>query len=315
MRIPAATGPFTLEQALAAGYSIGDVRAHIRSGRWIRLRRSVFVTAADRVLAAAHPTTLHAQDVEAVRLALTRRHVVGADTSAARVLGIDLRHEPPADVVVLTADEGVASTHRDGYYLRVAPFAEDQIVERHGTVVTSPARTLIDVAANHGFDDGVVAAESAYRQRLITPAELGAAIEATAGRPGIRTARDVHAFANPLTESVLETISRLGFLAMGILMPLVQVVIVEGYPSIRVDFLWPWIRLVGEGDGMAKYELHGRKPMAELRAEREREQRIRDAGYDIVRWDWRTACSPTLLSARVLPAMERAEQRLRGRAS
>lgn len=315
MRIPDGTGPFTLADALAAGYSLGDVRAHVRTGRWVRLRRSVFVTAADRALAAGHATTLHAQDVQAVRLALTRRQVVGADTSAARVLGIDLRHQPTPEVVVLTADEGVASTHRNGYYLRVAPFAEAEVDARHGTRVTSPARTLIDVAANHGFDEGVVAAESAYRQRLITPSEFGASIDAAAGRPGIRTARDVHAFANPLTESVLETISLLSFRAAGVAMPLVQVVIVDGYPSIRVDCLWPWIRLVGEADGMAKYELQGRRPMAELRAEREREQRIRDAGYDIVRWDWHIANSPKLLAARVGSAMVRAEQRLRGRAS
>ena len=160
----------------------------------------------------------------------------------------------------------------------------------------------------------MVAAESAYRKRLITPTEFGALVDASAGRPGIHVARDVHAFANPLTESVLETISLLGLRAAGVPMPLVQVVIVEEWPQIRVDCFWPWIRLVGEADGMAKYTMDGRQPLAALREERSREQRIRDADCDIVRWDWRIACDPKLLAARVLPAMERAQARLRGRA-
>ena len=314
-RIADGTGPFSLTQALSWGFSRADVRAHVSAGRWLRLRREIFVTEADRLVAAARPETLHAQDVRAVQLALSRRQVVGAATSAAQILGLDLRRPPGPDVVLLTDDDKVASTHRDGYFLRVAPLPPGDVITRHKTPITSPGRTLLDVAANHGFEDGVVATESAYRKRLITPAEFGARVDAGAGRPGIQVAREVHSFANPLTESVLETISLLGFREMGVPMPLVQVVIVEEWPQIRVDCFWPWIRLVGEADGMAKYTMNGRRPMAELREEREREQRIRDADCDIVRWDWRIASNPELLAKRVFAAMERAEARLRGRAS
>jgi hypothetical protein len=309
------TGPFTLAQALSLGFSRAEIRAHLRAGRWVRLRRGVFVTRTDRLVASARPDTLHAQDVRAVQLALSRRQVVGAATSAAQILGLDLRRPPGPDVVLLTDDGGVASTHRDGYFLRVAPLLPDHVTSRHDTPITAPGRTLLDVSANHGFEDGVVATESAYRKRLITPAEFGSLLDANEGRPGIQVAREVHRFANPLTESVLETLSLLGFREMGVPMPLVQVVIVEERPRIRVDCFWPWIRLVGEADGMRKYEMNGRRPMAELREEREREQRIRDADCDIVRWDWRIASNPELLAARVFAAMERAEARLRGRAS
>lgn len=308
------TGPFTLAHALAWGFTRADIRAMCRSGRWVRLRREVFITQADHLVACAKDETFHAMEVRAVQLALSRRQVVGADTSAARILTIDLHPKPGPDVVVLTDDPGVASTHRDGYFLRVAPLPPAQLITRHGTPITSAGRTLLDVCTNHGFDQGVIAAESAYRKRLITPDEFGAIIAENPGRPGILTARDVHAFANPLTESVLESVSRLSFREAGVWMPLCQEVIVDGYPQIRVDFFWPRIRLVGEADGMNKYELRGR-PMAELREERRREQRIRDADCDIVRWDWRVASNPQLLAARVFAAMERAEARLRGRAS
>ncbi len=308
------TGSFTTAQAATWGFTPAEMRWAISSGRWIRLRHGVYVTADDRRHATSHPTTLHAQDVRALQLAMTQRRIVAADTSATRILGIDLRNAFSPEIVVLT-DNDVSSTHRDGYFLRVAALPDDQVWQRHGVEVTSPARTVLDIAANHGFDDGVVAAESAYRQRLLTPAMFGQLIDATGQRPGIRTAREVLAFADPRTESVLESVSRLSMRVLPIRMPLSQAVVVEDFPRIRVDFFWPWIRLVGEGDGMAKYEMNGRKPMTALREEREREQRIRDAGCDIVRWDWRTANSPRLLEARLLPAMERAEARLRGRAS
>lgn len=305
-------GPFTSAEAEAWGCTRSEIRWAVHTGRWIRLRHGVYVTAADRQRAATHPTTLHAQDVRALMLAMTRRRIVAAGSSATRILGIDLRADPGPEMVVVTDDPGVSSTHRDGYFLRVAPLPADQVGERHGVPVTSAARTLIDIAANHGFDDGVVAAESAYRKRLVTPKDFGALVDASAGRPGINTARDVFEFADPLTESVLESVSRLSMREFGTRMPQSQVVVVEDFPRIRVDFLWAWLLLVGEADGMAKYEMNGRRPMAVVREEREREQRIRDAGYDIVRWDWHIANNPHLLGARLAAAMDRAEARLRG---
>ena len=303
-----------MAQALRTGLTLGDVRGHLKSGRWVKLRRNVYVTRADYDVAARHDATLHALEIRAFELAFSRHRLLGADTSAARVLGIELRHTPDPKTVLLTDDEGVSSTRRDDYTLRVAPLEAGEIWHRHGAKITSPARTLLDHAANHGFEAGVVATESAYRKRLITPDEFKHAVDGADGRPGVRTIREVQAFAHPLIESVLESISRLSMRTAGIQMPIPQYVVIP-FPEVRVDFFWPWLRLVGEADGMAKYEMNGRRPMDALRDEREREQRIRDAHCDIVRWDWHVACSPERLAARILPAMERAEARLRGRAS
>lgn len=309
------TGPFTVSHAFDAGFSRTDVRTMVRSGRWVRLRNGVFVTAADRTAAAALDATLHAQDVQALRLAMSRRRLVAAGTSAARIFGVDLRRDPGTDLVLLTDDAGVSGTHRDGYFLRTAPLPDDQVMTRHGVPVTAPARTLLDVAARRGFDDGVVAVESAFRRGLLTRDQFAAAVDAVERRPGILVARDVLAFADDKTESVLESVSRLTMRAIGIPMPQTQVVLVDdGFLFIRVDFYWPRYRLVGEADGMAKYSLGGREPLQVLRAERGREQNIRDLDIDIVRWDWHTAIDPHRLAARLQPAFARAEARLGGRA-
>lgn len=310
------TGPFTTAHALAWGLTRDDMRSAVRSGQWLRLRHGIFVTAGDRALAAASNQTLHAQDVQALRLAMSRRRLVAAGTSAAQIYGLDLRSTPTSDLVVVTDDPGVASTHRDGYFLRVAHLPDEHVLERHGVPITSPARTLIDLAAHRGFDDGLVASESAYRSKLITRDELLAAVDDSEGRPGIHVVRDCLSFADPDSGSVLESVSRITMRALGIPMPLTQVVLVDdGYVLIRVDFLWPWLRLVGEADGMAKYSLNGRQPLAALRAEREREQMIRDLDWDIVRWDWRIANDPRLLGERLNAAFARAAERLQGRAN
>lgn len=311
--LPTSFGPFTVAQARALGYSRGELRAALEAGVLVRLRRGVLVTAADRSAAAARPSTLCAQDVQALRLAMSRVRLVAAGASAAVIHGLDLRYPPGDELIVLTDDERVSGTHRDGYFLRAAYLSDDQVVERHGVPVTSVARTLIDIAAHRGFDDGVVATESAYRRRLITPAELKAEVDAVEGRPGILIAREALEFADPKTESVLESISRITMRELNIVMPETQVVLYDDdFLEIRVDFFWPHLRLVGEADGMAKYSMNGRDPMAELRRQRRREEVLRDQDLDIVRWDWRIANQAALLGPRLHSAFARAAQRLHG---
>lgn len=70
----------------------------------------------------------------------------------------------------------------------------------------------------------------------------------------------------------------------------------------RVDHLWRDQRTVGEADGLAKYD----SPAA-LRAEKLREDRLRDAGLEVVRYTWAEAWSQAeLLVRRVLRAFARA---------
>ncbi|MPY81610.1 MAG: DUF559 domain-containing protein, partial [Actinophytocola sp.] len=51
----------------------------------------------------------------------------------------------------------------------------------------------------------------------------------------------------------------------------------------RVDMLWPQYRTIGEADGAAKY---GVKAPDSLFREKQREDALRDLGYEVVRWTW-----------------------------
>ena len=74
------------------------------------------------------------------------------------------------------------------------------------------------------------------------------------------------------------------FVQQGIPMPELQAWIATrpgAPPDCRVDFLWKDQRVVGEFDGREKY----RDP-AEKTREEERETRLRDLGFVVVRWGW-----------------------------
>lgn len=57
----------------------------------------------------------------------------------------------------------------------------------------------------------------------------------------------------------------------------------------RVDFLWMDERLVGEADGMVKYDSR-----EALFAEKRREDAIRGEGYRVIRWGATDLRSPVL---------------------
>ena len=104
--------------------------------------------------------------------------------------------------------------------------------------------------------------------------------------PGIRKAREVIDFADGRAATPLESISRVAFRDLGLPRPELQVTLARdhwGKPRIVVDFYWPEFRLVGEADGLFKYD--GDSSQA-LRAEKLRQEEIEDMGYVVVRWTW-----------------------------
>ncbi|MGN6472687.1 MAG: DUF559 domain-containing protein, partial [Mycobacteriales bacterium] len=85
------------------------------------------------------------------------------------------------------------------------------------------------------------------------------------------------------SESPLESLSRAVFAEHGLPTPELQV---EFHPrpglTYRADFYWPDHQVVGEADGMAKYDQRGA-----LRAEKIRQEGLEDLGLRVVRWTWR----------------------------
>ena len=78
------------------------------------------------------------------------------------------------------------------------------------------------------------------------------------------------------------------------------------------DFCWKEQRTVGEFDGKIKYGRPigpGEKPEDAVFREKIREDRIRDLGWEVVRWTWADLEDPRLLVTRLQRAFSRGLRR------
>jgi hypothetical protein len=196
---------------------------------------------------------------------------------------------------------GTASTRAE----RVATLDEADVHRGTGPRRTSLARTVVDLARESDFRSAVVTADAALR-RGVDPVELWDVAERCSGWPGLARALRVLDFADGLSETPLESISRVAFPRCGIPLPELQVEVwVDGRRIARVDNLWRDANLVGEADGAGKYE-----GAQDLYAEKRRQDDLTDVGLEVVRWGWDEAWRPKgQLDALVGAAMVRGRRR------
>lgn len=186
-----------------------------------------------------------------------------------------------------------------------------------GLVMTSLARTVVDVARVASFGQAVVVADAALRRTVhpleltprtfLTLSDLLNELEGVALRQGTAKVRAVINFADGAADRPGESMSRVNMRKSGLPMPVLQATIVGASGRVwTVDFWWPGSNLVGEFDGKAKYSdpvfLRGRTPEQALLDEKDREDDIRAAGHLVTRWGWNVALSPRLLRAHLVAA-------------
>ena len=278
--------PFTTTDALAAGYSKQKIGLLVATGNWVALRRGVYCTAVRRAAANWSPRARHVLPIQAALLAIHRPAVVSG-WSAALLSGlplpVGLAGQPPADIT-LTTSVG-HSRQLPGVRLLVAPLPADHLVGHDDPPTTTPARTAVDLArysADSEQGDVLAVLDAVLNNGLATKAQLQTIAQLFDGRPGEAKARRLIDLADGRAESPLESHSRAFFLAAGLPMPETQVEIRDdrGRFVARVDFLWREQRTVGEADGRLKYS-----SLEVLYREKQREDRIRELGFEVVRWD------------------------------
>lgn len=158
--------------------------------------------------------------------------------------------------------------------------ADDEVTTLDGLPITTPARTLLDLAfAGIRGRPLEVAVDRAEERRLLDFAELRALLARYPRRPGAPSLKALlAAYSGPLgTRSHLEELVIELCDAHGLPRPLVNCV-VEG--KVR-DFYWPSRRLVVEADGYAWH----RSPSA-LNDDRERDVELTLAGLRALRFTW-----------------------------
>jgi hypothetical protein len=181
------------------------------------------------------------------------------------------------------------------------PITHAELCRSSDVAVTNPTRTCIDLTREDGLQAGLVATDAAIRMGLTSIAELECAYSRLRGRAGLADGRDLLDLASPLSESPLESISRLAMRVLPV-KPELQVSLydLDGFFLGRSDFYWREAGLVGEADGRAKYSAD------EAYREKRRHDRITAAGLLVTRWDWATAMQPRKLCAQITRELARA---------
>lgn len=271
-------GVFTTTQAEQSGWTSHALRHAVSTGELIRVRPGVYAQPLQST--SAPDAALASLRHRAAAVSLTNRRVSLSHAAAGSLHGMEL----------LTVPEHVCVTflrgHRGsmpGVHRHRARLFPGHVVGRHGLVLTSAARTVLDIAREHGSDAGVVAADSAVRCGSTSREKLLTALECANGWPGGAAAEHAIVNLDAASESALESVSRLRIVGSGLPPPRTQVVLrsVGGMFLGRIDFYWDDAGVVGEADGMAKY-----RSTDDLREEKLRQERLEAAGLIVIRWGW-----------------------------
>lgn len=296
----------TFGQLVAAGSSPAQLRRLVRQGQLCMIRRGVYASiglAAD----ATNKAHRHALLI-AAEIAAGDSRAAGSHESAAVIHGLDLSGKGPDDVVTLTRSPGGrgSRSRRGDSRVHTAELPPDHLVTKGGVLITSVARTVVDLARGSSFRDGIITADSALRTRKTDIAKINAVIADCARWPGLQRARDVAAFSDGGSESALESIGRVAFHQAGLPPPRLQVWVGGEFGTIgRADFFWPEHRTIAEADGAVKYADPGRA-IEQL----DRDARLRDAGFEVVHFTWQEiTVTPWQVIGRIRAAFARGTAR------
>jgi very-short-patch-repair endonuclease len=251
-------------QLLDLGFSRHWIDHRIAAGRLHPLRHGVYAVGRPHV-------TPYGRWMAAV-LACGPTAVLSHD-SAAALWGIRRGGANRFEVSVLSerkrGPKGIAVHRRPG-------LRPDEVTRSHGIPVTTPIRTLIDIAVRLDREPLEAAINEADKLDLCDPEELRSALDGVAGQLGVRALRTVldrRTFT--LTDSELERRFLRIVRGMGLAEPATGVW-VNGF---KVDFHWPDLGLVVETDGLRFH----RTP-AEQARDRVRDQRHTAAGLTPLRF-------------------------------
>ena len=257
----------------AAGISRQTARTRVRRGEWVGAGYG-FIAPVDISHESRHVVERRRH---ALRSAAAGRrkpgHVISGRSAA--ILGglptfrVPLRPELTEPFSVALG-RGRGTAHVFGADLR----EEDQ-TDWFGVLVTSIARTLVDLG-RHDRWDAIMAADAALHEGLVDRATIDEVLARAKGWPGVRQAREVLALADERAESPLESLTRLRLHDDGFPVPDLQV----WFGLDRVDMVFEEQRLILEVDGLEKY-IDGA-----LEQEKLRETRLRRYGYRVERVTW-----------------------------
>lgn len=259
------------------GHAVDDeIRRKCAVPTWKRVRRNVCVTAESR--AALSPVARH-RLLAAAALPAMAADTVLSHQSAAVVYGAPV-WSVSLDRLHVTRNRRHGGRIKPHVTVHCAPL--ESAAEVDGMLLTTPARTIVDLGLTLPFGTAVVAGDRLVREFGITAADLASELEFARYRRGIQAARRVVDFLNPHSRSTGESISRIMLRGLDLPMPAPdgEVFTRDGRFLGRVAFYFGDSGVVGEFEGSAIAE----SPVDAALSQRIRWNRLRDNGFQVVTW-------------------------------
>jgi len=274
-------GVVTRAQVLAAGWSARMLGRRIRAGVLREVHRGVYVVGPGEPPGAREKAALLAAGEGALLSHLTAAIRWGLSAHATGA---------PIHVTLVGTGRGrIRGLHTH----RVRRLEPDERSERDGLPLTSPARTLLDVATVVGERELERMLASAERSGLLPPATWPGLLARYRGRPGVAALRAVMeipggpAFTRSEAESAFLDLVRRSAL------PPPQANVVLG--PWEVDFLWRSHRVVAEVDG---YTWH--RTRLDFERDRARDAWLSARRFRVLRFSWRQITRQSMETAVLL---------------
>jgi hypothetical protein len=130
-------------------------------------------------------------------------------------------------------------------------YAPDEIQSLRGIVVTTPARTALDIACRYPLGQAVAAIDALAHATKLKMADVELLVERHRGRRGIRAALEALALVDAGAESPQETRVRLVLIAAGFPRPETQIPVYDEYGQLVavIDMGWSDIKVGVDYDG------------------------------------------------------------------
>jgi hypothetical protein len=264
-------GVIARRQLLELGIGRDAIGYRVRHGRLHPIHRGVY--------AVGHPVLSREATWLAAVLAAGEGAVL-SHRSAAALWGIRYTDTPWIDV---SAPHQHRSRGNMAIHHVVLP--SDEVTSRNRIPVTTPPRTLLDLAAVLTPTQLERAINEAEVRRLGDPLPLAALVARyprRRGVPAVRRLLEAHQVGRHITRSELE----IRFLAVldahGLVRPQTNAMVHLPGTSHEVDCLWPAQKVTVELDS---YDIHTTR--AAFERDRARDRALQAAGYAVLRLTWR----------------------------
>lgn len=258
-------------QILATGIDGKELTELVRSGVVTRLWRGYYTTG--EAIALPDPRGV----TRSMRVALSHE-------SAAAWCGAELPQAADRLHVTAPSNRGRRAEVADLVRLHRRNLLPGDVIRVRGVAVTSPPRTIADVARTASVANAVAVADSYLRLGATSQEELQSYVASLPRAFGRPQARRVVALTDPASGSVFESITRVLFVESGLPNPVTQLDVRgrDGRWIGRVDFAWPAAGLIVECDG---FEFHS--SVAAFERDRRRWAELTRAGWRVVPVTWR----------------------------